>query len=88
MNPLARLIALMRDPRTPKLPRFLVVAAALYLLSPVDLIPEAIVTPVLGLLDDITLLWLSSRWLFKSDPDRPHQTQRPPTSSLPPPPRQ
>jgi uncharacterized membrane protein YkvA (DUF1232 family) len=86
MNPLARLIALMQDPRMPKLPRILVVAAILYTLSPVDLIPEAIVTPLLGLLDDVTLLWLSSRWLFKSDPNKlPQAPTVPPPASLPPP---
>jgi uncharacterized membrane protein YkvA (DUF1232 family) len=92
MNPLTRLIALMRDPRTPKLPRFLVIAAMIYTLSPIDLIPEAIVTPLLGYLDDLMLLWLSTRWLFKKDP---HVTVEPvdvtpprPPASLPPAPRQ
>jgi uncharacterized membrane protein YkvA (DUF1232 family) len=52
----------LRDPRAP---RWLKVAAAglvLYLLSPVDLIPEAI--PVLGVLDDVILLPLAVRWLL------------------------
>jgi uncharacterized membrane protein YkvA (DUF1232 family) len=70
MGQLARLLALLRDPRAPKLPRALLIAAVVYAISPIDLIPEAIVTPVFGLLDDVTLLWLSARWLFKNDPDR------------------
>jgi uncharacterized membrane protein YkvA (DUF1232 family) len=86
MNPLARLLALMRDPRTPKLPRFLVVAAILYTLSPFDLVSEAFFTPLFGLIDDATLLWLSWRWLFKSDPDKaPQEPVPPPPASLPPP---
>jgi len=89
MNPLVRLIALMKDPRTPKLPRFLVVAAILYALSPIDLVSEAFLTPVFGLLDDLTLLWLSSRWLFKSDPNKPGTAPPPPPpAALPPPSRQ
>ena len=89
MNALARLIALLRDPRTPKLPRFLLIAAAVYALSPIDIVPEAFVTPLIGLFDDITLLWLSARWLFKNDPQRdirdvtPRRNVPPPTS-LPP----
>lgn len=43
-----------RDPRTPRLVRFLVVVIVAYALSPVDLIPDFI--PVLGLLDDLILL--------------------------------
>ena len=82
MNPFSRLIALMRDPRTPKLPRVLMVAALIYTLSPVDLVPEAIFTPLVGLLDDATLLWVSWRWLFKSGPAP--ETPPPPYVSGPP----
>jgi uncharacterized membrane protein YkvA (DUF1232 family) len=67
-GPLDRLryvFALLRDPRVPRLPRYLVLLAALYLLSPVDLVPE-ILTPVFGFLDDLLLMWLSLRWLVRS----------------------
>ena len=60
--------ALMTDPRVKKLPRFAVVAALAYLVSPVDLVPDLLV-PLAGFLDDATLLWLSVRWLFNSKPD-------------------
>jgi uncharacterized membrane protein YkvA (DUF1232 family) len=60
-----RLAVLMRDPRMPRLPRLAVILALVYLLSPVDLIPEA-VTPIFGFLDDAVVLWLSVRWLFRS----------------------
>jgi uncharacterized membrane protein YkvA (DUF1232 family) len=64
---LQRVLALLRDPRVGRLPRFGVLAAAAYLLWPIDLLPDFLV-PVGGYLDDAVLLWLSVRWLFKSDP--------------------
>jgi uncharacterized membrane protein YkvA (DUF1232 family) len=70
MDALKRVAALLGDPRVKKLPRFAVVAAVLYAISPVDLVPE-IVLPLVGWLDDATLVWLSLRWLLKSDPERP-----------------
>jgi uncharacterized membrane protein YkvA (DUF1232 family) len=60
-----RVLALLRDPRVPRLPRYLVLLAVVYLLSPVDLVPEAL-TPVFGYLDDLVFLWLSLRWLIRS----------------------
>jgi uncharacterized membrane protein YkvA (DUF1232 family) len=61
---LARVVALLRDPRTPRLPKALVVAACLYLLWPLDLVPEMLM-PFFGLLDDATFLWLGLRYLLK-----------------------
>ena len=54
-----------RDPHTPRRSKWLLVGlAALYLFSPVDLVPEAVTGP-LGLLDDAVLvpllLWLVTR---------------------------
>ena len=68
MNTLARIqrmLALLRDPRVAKLPRFAVLAAAAYLLWPVDLLPE-IALPIVGWLDDATLIWMALRWLTKA----------------------
>jgi uncharacterized membrane protein YkvA (DUF1232 family) len=59
---------LLRDPRVKGLPRWLVIGALVYLVSPVDLVPE-ILTPVFGFLDDAVFLWLAFRWLLRSDPD-------------------
>ena len=60
-----RLVMFLRDPRVAKLPRFAVLAAAAYLLWPVDLLPE-IALPIVGWLDDATLIWMALRWLTKA----------------------
>ncbi len=43
-----------RDPRTPALPKALILLTLAYALSPIDLIPDFI--PVLGYLDDIVII--------------------------------
>ena len=60
-----RVLTLLRDPRTPKLPRLFLGLAIAYLLWPVDLVPDFAI-PVVGYMDDLMLLWVSIRWLFKS----------------------
>ena len=60
-----RVMAFLADPRVPKLPRFAVVLAVGYLLSPIDLLPDFLI-PVGGFVDDAALLWMSLRWLLKS----------------------
>lgn len=52
--------AVMRDRRVPLVARLLPVALVLYLLMPIDLIPDFI--PVLGQLDDLLVLVLTA-WL-------------------------
>jgi uncharacterized membrane protein YkvA (DUF1232 family) len=64
---LRKAAALLADPRVKKLPRFAVVAALAYLIWPADLVPDFLI-PLAGYLDDATLLWLSTRWLFRSAP--------------------
>src|SRR5664280_827561 len=53
----------LKDPRTPRVSKWLLGAAVVYLVSPVDLIPDFI--PVLGQLDDLVivrgLVWLAMR---------------------------
>jgi uncharacterized membrane protein YkvA (DUF1232 family) len=69
-----RVARLLADPHTPRLPRLAVLLAALYLLVPMDLLPE-FVFPIVGYIDDLGLVWLSLRWLLKSgstpDPSLP-----------------
>jgi uncharacterized membrane protein YkvA (DUF1232 family) len=62
-----KVFQLLRDPRVKGLPRAAVIAALVYLVWPVDLVPE-IVTPLFGFLDDAVFVWLSFRWLLRSDP--------------------
>ena len=62
LDRLKRVTALLGDPRVAKLPRFAVLAAVAYLISPVDLVPDFVI-PLVGWLDDATLVWLSLRWL-------------------------
>jgi uncharacterized membrane protein YkvA (DUF1232 family) len=55
----------LNDPRTPKAAKWLPRFAFVYLLSPLDLIPDAI--PVLGMIDDLVVipaLLLAVRWLI------------------------
>nr|WP_320116205.1 YkvA family protein [uncultured Desulfuromonas sp.] len=54
-------VAVVRSPQTPVHVKFLAVAAGLYLLMPVDLIPDMI--PVLGLTDDAALIGLFLSYL-------------------------
>lgn len=54
-----------KDPRTPRVSKWLLGAALVYLASPVDLVPDFI--PVLGQLDDLVivpgLVWLATRFI-------------------------
>ncbi|MDB5940593.1 MAG: hypothetical protein JWQ13_159 [Ramlibacter sp.] len=55
--------------RHPAAPRWLKVGAAmivLYVLSPIDLIPDFV--PFLGWMDDVVLVPLAIRWLLKRVP--------------------
>ena len=55
---------LLRDPRVPVRTKIAVAAAAGYLVSPVDLIPEFI--PVVGLADDLLLIALVIRHMVET----------------------
>ncbi len=54
LSRLKSIIALMRNPKVSKLPKFLVVGAIVYILMPFDAIPD--MAPVVGWLDDLTFL--------------------------------
>ena len=52
----------LRDPRAPGWLKAATAGLVLYLLSPIDLLPDAI--PFLGVMDDMVLLPLAIRWLL------------------------
>ena len=57
---------LRRDPRVPRRARVAVIIAGLYVLSPIDLIPEFI--PVIGPLDDVVVVGLALRYAGRRVP--------------------
>lgn len=56
----------LRHPDAPSWLKWGTVLIALYLFSPVDLIPDFL--PVIGMVDDIVLVPLAIRWLLKRLP--------------------
>lgn len=58
----------LRHPAAPRWLKIGTVLVVLYVLSPIDLIPDAI--PFLGAVDDLVLVPLAIRWLLKRLP--PH----------------
>jgi uncharacterized membrane protein YkvA (DUF1232 family) len=57
---------LRRDPRVPRKARVAVAFAALWVLSPIDLIPEFL--PVIGPLDDVVVVALCLRYAARAIP--------------------
>ena len=58
---------LMRDRRVPLFPKGVVVGALVYLISPMDLMPDMLM-PLLGQLDDVLVLYLAFRALVRLSP--------------------
>ena len=56
----------LRHPAAPRWLKIGTVLVVLYVLSPIDLIPDAI--PFLGAVDDLVLVPLAIRWLLKRLP--------------------
>lgn len=63
---LRRLWWALRDPRAPGWLKFATAGLVLYLLSPVDLLPDVI--PLVGVVDDLVLIPLAIRWLLSRLP--------------------
>ena len=61
----------LRHPDSPSWLKWGTALIALYLFSPIDLIPDFL--PVIGMVDDIVLVPLAIRWLLKRLP--PHIAQ-------------
>jgi uncharacterized membrane protein YkvA (DUF1232 family) len=57
------LVRYFRDPAASLLGKVFVFATVLYVLSPVDLIPDAI--PIVGWLDDVGVMSLAVAWMWK-----------------------
>jgi uncharacterized membrane protein YkvA (DUF1232 family) len=66
LSRLRTIIALMRDPRVSKFPKVLVVGAIVYLLLPIDAIPD--MAPVVGWLDDLMFLVGALSLLLRAAP--------------------
>jgi uncharacterized membrane protein YkvA (DUF1232 family) len=64
----------LRDPRTPRLARWLAALVVAYALSPIDLIPDFI--PVLGYLDDLILVPLGIALVLRMIPAQVIETCR------------
>jgi uncharacterized membrane protein YkvA (DUF1232 family) len=71
-----RLWFALRHPEAPGWLKLGTVGVVLYLLSPIDLIPD--VVPVLGVVDDLVLVPLAIRWMLKRLPRhiREHAEER------------
>jgi uncharacterized membrane protein YkvA (DUF1232 family) len=53
--------AVLRDPRSPRAAKLVTVLAALYIVSPIDFVPDTI--PILGWLDDGLIGFCCCNWL-------------------------
>jgi len=71
---LALVWAMLRDPRTPRSAKLTALLAVLYVLSPVDLIPD--VVPLLGWLDDGVVAMLLLRLAVQFLPPELHGALR------------
>lgn len=58
---------ILRDPRVPFLPKFIFGLSLVYLISPVDLLPE-ILMPLLGYTDDVVVVIATGRYLLRQTP--------------------
>lgn len=58
---------LMRDPRVGLLPKLLFLASLVYLISPLDLVPDFII-PILGWGDDLVIVIAAARFLINAAP--------------------
>ncbi|HET9642187.1 MAG TPA: DUF1232 domain-containing protein [Burkholderiaceae bacterium] len=61
-----RLWIALRHPLTPGWFKLGVAMVALYLISPLDLVPDAI--PIIGVVDDLVVVPLALRWLLQRLP--------------------
>jgi len=67
-NDLVTLWRAFRDPWTPLYLKAAMLGVVLYLISPIDLIPDML--PFLGIVDDVLLVGLAMRWILARLPQR------------------
>lgn len=72
---LRRIWRAMRDPRTPGWLKTLPLLALIYVLSPIDLLPDLMI-PGIGALEDLLIMLLALRMLLDLAPE---EDQRPPS---------
>ncbi len=70
------LLRALRDPRTPVVARIIAIAVVLYVLSPVDILPDYM--PIVGLLDDIAVMALGMFAVLRLIPREVMTQYRPP----------
>lgn len=58
---------LFKDRRVPLRAKVILVAAALYVLSPFDFVPE-LLTPLFGVVDDLGVILVAARWFISLCP--------------------
>ena len=66
--------AVLRDPRSPRAAKLVTVLAALYIVSPIDFVPDSI--PILGWLDDGLIAYVLLQVAFKFLPPDLHAALR------------
>lgn len=64
---MALLYALLRDPRVPRRPKIVAGVVMAYVVSPIDVLPDAI--PLLGRLDDVVLVAAAIELLMEAAPE-------------------
>ncbi len=58
---------LLQDPRVPLRAKAIIAVAALYFISPLDLVPH-LIYPFVGMVDDLVVAWIALKWFIASCP--------------------
>lgn len=59
-----KIVRMLRNPKAPKAPRIVVGLLLLYIIWPLDLLPDFVI-PLFGWADDLGLMGLTAWWLHK-----------------------
>ena len=58
---------LLRDPRVPLAPKIVFIAGLIYVISPIDFVPDFLI-PIIGWVDDIIILVAAARYFIRACP--------------------